>query len=80
LVLAVVSLGLLGEAVRGLNGRLLMLSMISLGLGVWLWRAAAGWTGLSWAFLWLGIAGLALGALRLRIFLRENPKPAETEA
>lgn len=80
LVLAVVSLGLLGEAVHGLNGRLLILSMISLGLGVWVWRSNAGWVGLNWAFFWLGLASLVLGALRLRRFLRENPKVAETEA
>ena len=80
LVLAVISLGLLGQGVHKRNGRLLILATISLGLGVWVWRTGAGWTGLSWAFLWLGIAGLALGALRLRRFLRENPKVAETEA
>jgi hypothetical protein len=77
LVLAVVSLGLLGEAVHGLNGRLLILSMISLGLGVWVWRTKAGWAGLNWAFLWLGLVSLVLGALRLRRFLRENPKAVE---
>ena len=80
LVLAVVSLGLLGEAVHGLNGRLLILSMISLGLGVWVWRTNAGWAGLNWAFFWLGLASLVVGALRLRRFLRENPKVVETEA
>lgn len=54
--------------------------MISLGLGVWVWRTNAGWAGLNWAFLWLGLAALVTGGVRLRRFLRENPKAAETEA
>jgi hypothetical protein len=79
LVLAVVSLGLLSEGGRARNGRQLVLAVISLGLGVWLWRTGAGWIGLNWAFLWLGVAAMVTGALRLRRFLRENPKVAETE-
>jgi hypothetical protein len=44
------------------------------------WRTGAGWIGLNWAFLWLGAAALVTGVLRLRRFLRENPKVVETEA
>ena len=80
LVMALVSLGMLREGGRARNGRFLILAAISLGLGVWVWRTRAGWIGLTWAFLWLGAAALVTGALRLRRFLRENPKVAETEA
>jgi hypothetical protein len=80
LVLALVSVGMLREGARARNGRLLILAVISLGLGVWVWRTGAGWIGLNWAFLWLGAAALVTGVLRLRRFLRENPKVVETEA
>lgn len=80
LVVAAISLLLLLVAAHARNGRLLILAVVSLGLGVWVWRTGAGWTGLNWAFLWLGAAALLTGALRLRRFLRENPKVAEAEA
>ena len=80
LLVAIVSLGLFILAVHESNERLLILAVISLGLGVWVWRTNAGWAGLNWTFLWLGLAALVTGALRLRRFLRENPKAAETEA
>lgn len=33
-----------------------------------------------WMLVCMGLTGILFGALRLRRFLRENPKPAETEA
>jgi hypothetical protein len=33
-----------------------------------------------WALVCMGLTGIVFGVLRLRRFLRENPKPAETEA
>jgi hypothetical protein len=80
LVVAALALAFLVMALHSRNGRLLILSLIAAGLGIWIWRSQAGWMGLNWTFLWLGLVALLLGGLRLRRFLRENPKVAEREA
>jgi hypothetical protein len=80
LVVAVIGVSLLVAAVHTRAAHLSLLAVVSLALGAWIWLMRAGWVGLNWALLWMGVSCLLVGAFRLHRFLRANPKMAETEA
>jgi len=52
----------------------------ALASGLMAYYLKASRTGVFWVFVSMGVASLVLGTVRLRRFLRENPKAAETEA
>jgi hypothetical protein len=54
--------------------------LIVLGAHLWRPQVSADYRGMYWTLVCLGLIGIVFGALRLRRFLRENPKVAETEA
>ena len=48
-----------------------------LGMQLWLLQRGADYRGMCWMLVFLGLIGIVFGGLRLRRFLRENPKVAE---
>jgi hypothetical protein len=69
--------------VGGLQYRLphmLWLAAFSLVLGAWMYRIRAGVEGGLWVMLWLGGAMALTGAVRLRSFLKANPRTEDAEA
>ena len=73
----VMALGFLLMGVRYRMPDLLGLAAVSLGLGIWMYQTKAGFVQLNWTFVCLGAASLVLGTVRLRRFLRANPKAPE---
>jgi hypothetical protein len=66
----------LGFVVASLTQRapyLLALAGVALALGVLIGATETGWDGLNWMFVALGAATAAVGAIRLRAFVRRHP-------
>jgi hypothetical protein len=54
--------------------------LVFLGMQLWRLQRGADYRGMCWMLVCMGLIGIVFGALRLRRFLRENPKVAEIEA
>jgi len=80
LIGGVVALAIALPAMRPWTADIAWLFVTLLGLQLWSRPRSAGYSGMYWTLVCMGLIGIVFGALRLRRFLRENPKPAETEA
>lgn len=67
------SLAFTVTSVRQRAPHLLALAGVALALGVAVGALGLGWPGLNWLFVWLGAASVAVGAGRLRGYLRRHP-------
>jgi hypothetical protein len=54
--------------------------LVFLGMQLWRLQRSADYRGMCWMLVCMGLVGIVFGVLRLRRFLRENPKTAEAEA
>lgn len=68
------SLALLVASLRQRAPHLLALAGVALALGLALGALATGWEAANWLFVGLGAASVVVGGLRLRKFLRQNPR------
>lgn len=68
------SLALLVASLRQSAPHLLALAGVALALGLALGALATGWEAANWLFVGLGAASVVAGGLRLRKFLRQNPR------
>jgi len=73
----ILSLAFLVAALRQRAPYYAALAAVVLALGFAIGALVTGWDGLSWLFLSTGLATVAVGLLRLRDFLRQNPPPTE---
>jgi hypothetical protein len=76
----VVALAIALPAVRPGAADAAWLFLTILGLQLWSRPRSEGYSGMYWTLVCVGLIGIVLGVLRLRRFLRENPKVVETEA
>lgn len=74
----VVSLAFVATAVRHRAPHLLALAGVALALGIALASLGLGWTAANWLFVGIGVASAALGAVRLRAYLRRHPAEARS--
>lgn len=65
---------------RERDPHLLWAPVMPVAAGLFLFGVEAGWRSFGWVIACYGLSFLVLGALRLRRFLRENPKVAVAEA
>jgi hypothetical protein len=65
---------------RERDPHLLWAPVMPVAAGLFLYGVKAGWKSFGWVIACYGLSFLVLGALRLRRFLRENPKLAGPEA
>jgi hypothetical protein len=65
--------------VRERDPHWLGVAAVALASGLWAYHLKAVPSGMFWVLMSMGVASLVLGTVRLRRFLREKPKPAETE-
>jgi hypothetical protein len=72
----VIAVALATAAVRSRAPHLLWLSGFSLVLAGWLYVDRGGYSDLNLLLVWLGVASVVLGGIRLRRFLRRYPIPA----
>jgi hypothetical protein len=56
----------------------LALAGVAVALGLALGARGAGWESVNWLFVLIGVASVAVGAARLALFLRNNPRPSES--
>jgi hypothetical protein len=70
----VLSLAFLVISVRQRAPHLLALAGVALALGIAGGVVKLGWSSLNWLFVGLGLAATGIGALRLRRYLKANPK------
>jgi len=56
---------------------MIYLAAFSLILGAWMCRIGAGPQGGLWVMMWLGTAMALTGAVRLKRFLKVNPRPQD---
>ena len=75
-----VALAILLPAVRPGAANVAWLFLILLGGHLWRLQVSTGYSGMCWTLVCMGLIGIVYGVLRLRRFLRENPKVAESEA
>jgi hypothetical protein len=54
--------------------------LVFLGMQLWRLQRGADYRGMCWMLVCMGLIGVVFGALRLRRFLRENPKAIAAEA
>jgi hypothetical protein len=80
LIGGIVALAIALPAIRPWSSHLAWLFLTFLGIQIWLLQRNADYRWMYWTLLCMGLMGIAFGALRLRRFLRENPKVAETVA
>jgi hypothetical protein len=69
----VVSLGLLVASVRQRAPHLLALAGVALALGIAFGMMKMGLESLDWLLVWLGLAGVVVGGLRLLAYLKAHP-------
>jgi hypothetical protein len=80
LVGGIVALAIALPAMRPRTADLAWISLLLLGMQFWLLQRSADYRGMYWTLVCMGLIGVVFGVLRLRRFLRENPKAAEAEA
>ena len=73
---AMCSVAFLTASFRQRAPHLLVLAGVSLALGLAFGAWSTGWDALNWLFVCLGAASVAVGAVRLRGFLKHNPVEA----
>jgi hypothetical protein len=76
----VAALAIALPAVRPGAANVAWLFLITLGGHLWRLQVSTGYSGMYWTLVCMGLIGIVFGVLRVRRFLRENPKVAETEA
>jgi hypothetical protein len=76
----VVALAIALPAVRPGAANIAWLFLLVLSAHLWRPQVSADYRGMYWTLVCMGLIGIVFGALRLRRFLRENPKVAEIEA
>jgi hypothetical protein len=76
-VAILIALALVVGAIRTQAPHLLWLAGFALLLGAWLFVADSGMQGFNWMLLAMGGASVALGTIRLRHFLHQNPRPSD---
>jgi hypothetical protein len=76
----VVALAIALPAVRPWAANVAWIFLISLGGHLWRLQVSTDYSGMYWTLVCMGLIGIVFGVLRLRRFLRENPKVVETEA
>ena len=54
--------------------------LVFLGMQLWMLQRGTDYRWMCWMLVCMGLIGIVFGGLRVRRFLRENPKVAETEA
>jgi hypothetical protein len=74
----VIALAFVVGSIRARAPHWLWLAGFTLLLSAGMYFAGTGYRGMNWMFLWVGLASAILGALRLRRFLQQNPKPEES--
>jgi len=72
-----VSLAFVVASLRQRAPHYLALAGVALALGFAFMRLQLGYSGLSWMFVWLGVAAVVLGVFRLTRFVKKNPRPTE---
>ena len=77
LVGGIVALAIALPAMRPRTADLAWISLLLLGMQFWLLQRSADYRGMYWTLVCMGLIGVVFGVLRLRRFLRENPKAAE---
>jgi hypothetical protein len=80
LIGGVVALAIALPAMRPWTADAAWICLTILGWQLWSRPRSEGYSGMYWTLVCLGLIGIVFGVLRLRRFLRENPKVAETEA
>jgi hypothetical protein len=76
----VVALAIALPAVRPGAANVAWLFLITIGGHLWRLQVSTGYSGMYWTLVCMGLIGIVFGVLRVRRFLRENPKVVETEA
>jgi hypothetical protein len=70
----ILSLGFVVASLKQRAPHLLALAAVAAALGLALGARHAGWESMNWMFVALGSASAALGAVRLALFIRNNPR------
>ena len=73
----VVALAIALPAVRPGAARVAWLFLIVLSAHLWRPQVSAGYSGMYWTLVCMGLIGIVFGVVRFRRFLRDNPKAAE---
>jgi hypothetical protein len=77
LVGGIFTLAIALPAMRPLTADLAWVSLLLLGIQFWLLQRSADYSGMYWTLVCMGLIGIVFGVVRLRRFLRDNPKAAE---
>ncbi|GEM_PF-3565267 len=72
-----VSLAFVVASLRQRAPHYLALAGVALALGFAFMRLRMGYDGLSWMFVWLGVAAVVVGGIRLARFVKKNPRSTE---
>ncbi len=76
LVGGIFALAIALPAMRPRTADLAWISLLLLGIQFWLLQRSADYSGMYWTLVCMGLIGIVFGVVRLRRFLRDNPKVA----